>query len=69
MEAEGLEYGDKDTFLTSAYRQKLEERKIMEEELKEAARKEGVLIEPLIKGEVRIRRLYVVGNGIVSVIS
>lgn len=42
MEAEGLEYGDKDTFLTSAYRKKLEERKQMEEELKEAAKREGV---------------------------
>lgn len=41
MEAEGLEYEDKDTFLTSAYRLKLEERKKMEEELKEEARKEG----------------------------
>lgn len=41
MEKEGKEYGDKDTFLTSAYRQKLEERKQLEEELKIAAKKEG----------------------------
>ena len=44
MEEEGLEYGDKDTFLTSAYRKKLEERKLMEEELKEAAKREGVCV-------------------------
>ena len=41
MEQEGKEYGDKDTFLTSAYRRKLEERKQLEEELKIAAKKEG----------------------------
>lgn len=43
MEQEGTEYGEKDTFLTSAYRQKLEERKKLEEELKMAARREGML--------------------------
>jgi hypothetical protein len=41
MEKEGKEYGDKETFLTSAYRQKLEERKKMEEELKQEEAKEG----------------------------
>lgn len=42
MEQEGKDYGDKDTFLTSAYRKTLEERKKFEEELKMAARKEGM---------------------------
>ena len=41
MEKEGKEYGDKDTFLTSAYRKKLEERKQMEEELRREEEKEG----------------------------
>ena len=41
MEKEGKEYGDKETFLTSAYRQKLEERKKMEEELKQEEAREG----------------------------
>ena len=41
MEKEGKEYGDKDTFLTSAYRQKLKERKKMEEELKQEEKKDG----------------------------
>ena len=41
MEKEGKEYGDKETFLTSAYRKKLEERKKMEEELKQEEAKEG----------------------------
>lgn len=41
MEQEGKDYGDKDTFLTTAYRQKLEERKKLEEELKIALKKEG----------------------------
>ena len=41
MEKEGKEYGDKETFLTSAYREKLKERKKMEEELKEEEAKEG----------------------------
>ena len=41
MEREGKEYGDQEAFLTSAYRKKLEERKRMEEELREEARREG----------------------------
>lgn len=41
MEREGLEHEDKDTFLTSAYRRKLEERRQLEAELKMAAMKEG----------------------------
>ena len=41
MEKEGKVYGDKDTFLTSAYRKKLEERRQMEEELKQEEAKEG----------------------------
>ena len=41
MEKEGKEYGDKETFLTSAYRKKLEERRKMEEELKQEEAKEG----------------------------
>ena len=44
MEREGKEYGDKDTFLTSAYRKALEERKILEEELKMEAKIEGKYI-------------------------
>lgn len=47
-----MEYGDKETFLTSAYRQKLEERKKMEEELKEAARKEGVCVGIIYRAHV-----------------
>lgn len=42
MEQEGKEYGDKDTFLTSAYRKKLEERKILEKELEMEAKREGM---------------------------
>ena len=45
MEKEGKEYEDKDTFLTSAYRKKLEERKKMEEELRKEEKKEGEVIE------------------------
>ena len=41
MEKEGKEYEDKDTFLTSAYRKKLEERREMEEELKQEEKREG----------------------------
>lgn len=41
MEREGKEYGDQEAFLTSAYRKKLEERKRMEEDLREEARREG----------------------------
>ena len=41
MEKEGKEYGDKDTFLTSAYRKKLEERREMEEELRQEEKREG----------------------------
>ena len=41
IEKEGMEYGDKDTFLTSAYRRKLEERKKMEEELRREEEREG----------------------------
>lgn len=41
MEKEDKDYGDKDTFLTSAYRKKLEERKQMEEELRREQEKEG----------------------------
>lgn len=41
MEREGKEYGDQEAFLTSAYRKKLEERKRMEEELREEARRDG----------------------------
>ena len=41
MEQEGKEYGDKDTFLTSAYRKKLEERRELEEELKIEAQRES----------------------------
>ena len=33
MESEGGDFEDKDTFVTSAYRKKLEERRKMEEEL------------------------------------
>lgn len=41
MEKEGKEYGDKETFLTSAFRQKLEERRKMEEELRQEEAREG----------------------------
>ncbi len=41
MEKDGKDHQDKETFLTSAYRKKLEERKKMEEELRIAARQEG----------------------------
>lgn len=42
MEKEGVTSEEKDTFLTSAYRKKLQERKIVEEELKMTAHKEGM---------------------------
>lgn len=42
MEQEGKEYGDKDTFLTSAYHKALDDRRKLEEELKIAAKKEGM---------------------------
>lgn len=54
MEQEGKEYGDKDTFLTGAYRKKLEERQKLEEELKIAAKREGVwavAVKPLPLGK------------------
>ena len=41
MEREGKEHGDEEAFLTSAYHKKLEERKRMEEELKEEAQRES----------------------------
>lgn len=41
LESEGKQAEEQDTFLTSAYRKKLEERKILEEELKLEAHKEG----------------------------
>jgi len=41
MEREGKDYRDEEAFLTSAYQKKLEERKRMEEELKEEAQRES----------------------------
>lgn len=44
MEKEGGDFKDKDTFLTSAYRKKLEERRKMEEELRREDAMEGMPI-------------------------
>ena len=44
MEKEGEKCEEKDTFLTSAYRKKLQERRLLEEELKMAAYREGVCL-------------------------
>ncbi len=44
VEEEKEEFGDKETFVTSAYRGKLEERRVLEEELRREAAVEGVLL-------------------------
>ena len=41
MEAESDQFGDKDAFVTSAYKKKLAERKIMEAELEKEAAIDG----------------------------
>lgn len=43
LEREGKQAEDQETFLTSAYRKKLEERRKLEEELKLEAYNEGIV--------------------------